>query len=50
VRAIFDAIVQHLEPVDLLVQKSRIASHIRMSFVALVPAKRWLDGHMVLTR
>ena len=31
-------------------EKTRIALHVRMSFAAFVPRKRWLDGHLVLAR
>jgi hypothetical protein len=36
--------------VSVLPEKSRIALHVRMSFAALMPARRWLDGHLVLAR
>lgn len=35
---------------DALPEKTRIALHVRMSFAAFVPRKRWLDGHLVLAR
>ncbi len=53
VRATFDrivAIVMALGPVSVLPEKTRIALHVRMSFAAFVPRKRWLDGHLVLAR
>lgn len=53
VRAAFDrvvAAVAALGPVSVLPEKSRIALHARMSFAALVPRRRWLDGHLVLAR
>ena len=53
VRAVFEAIlaaVRRLGPVTVLAEKSRIALQVRMSFVALVPRKRWLNGHLVLAR
>jgi len=53
VRAIFDRIVAAIAvvgPVEVLGQKTRIAFHVRMSFVALVPRRRWVDGHLVLDR
>lgn len=53
VRATFDRIVAAvaaLGPVEVLGQKTRIALHVRMSFAALVPRHRWLDGHLVLDR
>jgi hypothetical protein len=37
-------------PVAVLPEKSRIAFHVRMSFAAFVPAKSWLDGHLILAR
>ena len=39
-----------LGPVEVLPQRTRIALHARMSFAALVPRTRWLDGHLVLAR
>lgn len=53
VRATVDAIldaVKALGPVEILPQRTRIALHGRMSFAALVPRTRWLDGHLVLAR
>ena len=53
VRATFDAVVDALGalgPVEVLPQRTRIALHARMSFAALVPRTRWLDGHLVLAR
>jgi hypothetical protein len=53
VRATFDAVVDAvtaLGPVEVLPQRTRIALHARMSFAALVPRSRWLDGHLVLAR
>jgi Domain of unknown function (DUF5655) len=53
VRAAFDRlldIVAALGPVTLLPEKTRIALHVRMSFAALTPRRRWLDGHVVLAR
>jgi hypothetical protein len=53
VRATFDrivAIVTDLGPVSVLPEKTRIALHVRMSFAAFMPRKRWLDGHLVLAR
>jgi hypothetical protein len=53
VRATFDAIVaavRALGPVEVLAEKSRIALHLRMSFAALMPRRRWLDGHLILAR
>ncbi|MCI0687665.1 MAG: DUF5655 domain-containing protein [Sporichthyaceae bacterium] len=51
VREIFDRIVaavERLGPVEVLAEKTRIALHVRMSFAAFVPRRRWLDGHVVL--
>ena len=53
VRVTFDrirAIVELLGPVDVLPEKSRVAFHVRMSFAAFMPRRRWLDGHLVLAR
>jgi hypothetical protein len=53
VRATFDAIlvaIRLLGPVTVLPEKSRIALQVRMSFAALMPCRRWLDGHLVLAR
>ena len=37
-------------PLELVPEKTRVALHARMSFAALVPRRRWLDGHLVLAR
>ena len=53
VRATFDralAVVRALGPVTVLPEKTRIALHVRMSFAAFMPRKRWLNGHLVLAR
>jgi Domain of unknown function (DUF5655) len=53
VRAAFDrvlAAVSVLGPVEVLPEKTRIALHVRMSFAAFVPRRRWLNGHLVLAR
>lgn len=53
VRATFDRlleIVAALGSVTVLPEKTRIALHVRMSFAALIPRRRWLDGHVVLAR
>ena len=53
VRAAFDAalaVVRALGPVEVLPERSRIALHVRMSFAAFMPRRRWLDGHLVLAR
>jgi hypothetical protein len=53
VRAIFDravAVVGTFGPVDVLSEKTRIALHVRMSFAAFMPRRRWLDGHLILAR
>jgi hypothetical protein len=36
--------------VTVLPEKTRIALAARMSFAALMPRKRWVDGHVVLAR
>ncbi len=53
VRATLEAIlaaVRQLGPVTVLPEKSRIALQVRMSFAALMPRRRWLNGHLVLAR
>jgi hypothetical protein len=50
VRAIFDVLLAHVEPVEVLAEKTRIAFHLRMSFAALQPRATWLAGHLVLAR
>jgi hypothetical protein len=53
VRDTFDrvlAAVREIGPVTVLPEKTRIALHVRMSFAALFPRRRWLDGHVVLAR
>ena len=53
VRATFDrvlAVVRELGPVMVLPEKTRIALHVRMSFAAFMPRRRWLNGHLVLAR
>ena len=53
VRSAFDAVlatVSALGPVEVLAERTRIALHLRMSFAAFVPRRRWLDGHVVLAR
>lgn len=53
VRATFDRVldvVAELGPVTVLPEKTRIALHVRMSFAAFMPRKRWLNGHLVLAR
>ena len=42
--------LRRLGPVEVLAEKSRIAFHVRMSFAAVMPRRRWLDGHLVLAR
>lgn len=52
-RATFDrvlAVVRSFGPVEVLPERSRIALHVRMSFAAFQPRRRWLDGHLVLAR
>jgi hypothetical protein len=53
VRATFDRIVDVVRargPVIVLPETTRIALQVRMSFAALMPRRRWLDGHVVLAR
>jgi hypothetical protein len=53
VRAAFDRVVEvvsALGPVTVLPEQTRIALHVRMSFAAFRPRRRWLDGHLVLAR
>jgi hypothetical protein len=50
VRDIFDILRAHVEPVEVLAERSRIAFHLRMSFAAFVPRRHRLDGHLVLAR
>ena len=53
VRETFDrvlAAVREIGPVTVLPERTRIALHVRMSFAALFPRRRWLDGHVVLAR
>jgi hypothetical protein len=52
-RATFErllAAVRALGPVEVLPEKTRIALHVRMSFAAVMPRRRWLDGHLILAR
>jgi len=44
------AVVSGLGPVEVLPEKTRIALHVRMSFAAFTPRRRWLGGHLVLAR
>ena len=53
VRATYEAIltaVREIGPVTVLPERSRIALQVRMSFAALMPRQRWLNGHLVLAR
>jgi len=53
VRLTYDRIVgliRELGPVTILPEKTRIAFQVRMSFAAVMPRRRWLDGHVVLAR
>lgn len=53
VRVVFDRILEfvtRLGPVTVLPEKTRIALHVRMSFAAFTPRRRWLSGHLVLAR
>jgi hypothetical protein len=44
------AVVRESGPVTVLPEKTRIALHVRMSFAAFTPRRRWLGGHLVLAR
>jgi hypothetical protein len=44
------AAAQQCGPVTVLPEKTRIALAARMSFAALMPRRRWVDGHVVLRR
>ena len=35
---------------EVLAEKTRIALHVRMSFAAFMPRRRWLRGHLVLAQ
>ena len=51
--AIFWRLVELAErngPVTVLPEKTRVAFQVRMSFAAVVPRRRWVDGHVVLAR
>jgi hypothetical protein len=37
-------------PLEVVPERTRVALHARMSFAALIPRRRWLDGHVVLAR
>lgn len=53
IRAIFDRLLVLAErngPVTVLPEKTRIAFQARMSFAAVQPRRRWVDGHVVLAR
>src|SRR3712207_278068 len=50
VRRIFDRILEELGPLTVLPERTRIALHVRMSFAAFQPRRRWLNGHLVLAR
>ena len=47
--AVIDA-ARSCGPFELIPEKTRVALHARMSFAALVPRTRWVDGHVVLAR
>ena len=52
-RATFDAIIDAVGRCgrfEILPERARIALHVRMSFVALMPRRRWLRGHLVLAQ
>jgi hypothetical protein len=44
------AAAERCGPVTVLPEKTRIALATRMSFAALMPRRRWVDGHVVLAR
>ena len=44
------ACAQECGEVTVLPEKTRIALAARMSFAALMPRRRWVDGHVVLAR
>jgi Domain of unknown function (DUF5655) len=53
IAAIVHAVIAAAErcgPVTVLPEKTRIALATRMSFAALMPRRRWVDGHVVLAR
>jgi hypothetical protein len=53
IRAIVERLIEVTDrngPFDVLAEKTRIAFHARMSFAALQPRQRWVDGHVVLAR
>jgi len=53
VRATFDRVLEAARaagPLTVLPERTRIALQVRMSFAALMPRRRWLDGHVVLAR
>ena len=47
--AVIDA-ARSCGPFELIPEKTRVALHARMSFAALVPRTRGVDGHVVLAR
>ena len=52
-RTTFDSFVdaaRDFGPVEIVPQRTRIALHARMSFAALMPRRRWLNGHLVLAQ
>jgi hypothetical protein len=52
VRALFDrlcAVVRSCGPVAVLPEKTRIAFHVRMSFMAVTVSRSGLRGHVVLS-
>ena len=53
VRETYAAVLAVLDPIgpyEVLAEKTRIALHVRMSFAAFMPRRRWLRGHLVLDR
>jgi hypothetical protein len=53
VRQIYDRVIAAMNsigPVIILLEKTRIAFQVRMSFAQVTPRQKWLDGHVVLPR
>ena len=53
VRETYDRLVRLMGQIGAFVvlpEKTRIAFQVRMSYAALMPRRRWLDGHVVLSR
>jgi uncharacterized protein DUF5655 len=43
-------LAERIGPVTVLPEKTRVAFQVRMSFAAVTPRRRWVDGHVVLAR